>query len=88
MPDNGFRKAFSSAKKKKQKTFTFKGKRYTTETAAEKAKKQDWVQNIDSGNKAARARNAPKWSSKSQKEISESYFRQAKKQLTPKKKKK
>ena len=48
-----FRKAFSSAKNKGQKTFTYNGKKYTTTTASEKAKKQNWVENIDSANKAA-----------------------------------
>ena len=39
MPNNGdFRKAFADAKKKGQKTFTYNGKKYTTQTAAEKAR--------------------------------------------------
>lgn len=90
MPDgkNTFRDAFASAKKNGQKTFTYNGKRYTTETAAEKAKKQDWVQNIDSANKAARQGGYPNWKSKSHKEIAESYGNQASKQLKQLSKKK
>lgn len=33
-----FRDAFASAKKKGQKTFTYNGQRYSTQTASEKAK--------------------------------------------------
>jgi len=88
MPEKGdFRKAFASAKKKGQKTFSHKGKRYTTQTAAEKAEKQDWVANIDSANKAAEKGGYPKWKSKSHKEIAESYARKAARQLSPRKKK-
>jgi hypothetical protein len=76
-----FRTAFSSAKKSGKKTFNWKSKNYTTQTAEDKAKKQGWVANIDSGNKAAREGGYPNWKSKSHKEIAESYSNQASKQL-------
>ena len=41
-PEKTFRSAFSSAKKSGKKTFKHKGKSYTTQTAAEKAKKQSY----------------------------------------------
>ena len=51
-PSSNFRSAFSTAKKNGQKTFTYKGNRYTTQTAAEKAKKQTLSQNERSAIKA------------------------------------
>ena len=50
--DNGFRKAFSSAKNKGKTTFIYKGKSYTTQTAAEKAKGMTDAQLKSAANKA------------------------------------
>jgi len=82
-----FRTAFSRARKSGKKTFNWKSKNYTTQTAEELAKKQGWVANIDSGNKAAREGGYPNWRSKSHKEIAESYRNQASKQLNEGKRK-
>ena len=76
-----FRTAFSSARKSGKKTFNWKSKNYTTQTAEDLAKKQGPVANIDSGNKAAREGGYPNWKSKSHKEIAESYRNQAIKQV-------
>jgi hypothetical protein len=77
MPNgNDFRKAFSSAKKKGQKTFTYKGKRYTTQTAAEKAKKMTSSQLKSARNKSYEKAKSSGFKSKSRNEISESYTRE------------
>lgn len=78
-----FRKAFSSAKKKGQKTFTYKGKRYTTQTAAEKAKKLTDKELESAANKSYTKAKLSGGSgknglfkSKSHNEIAESYSRE------------
>ena len=87
-PSNGFREAFAKARKSGAKTFTFNGKRYTTETAAEKAKKmtdkelnkarEDSYERAKlSGYTAKTAKDKPFFQSKSHNEIAESYTREA-----------
>lgn len=71
--DKGFREAFAAARKKGQKTFTYKGKRYSTQTAAEKARKMTDKQLEKASDKAhEKARGNQK--SKSIKEIAGSYM--------------
>lgn len=77
MPDNNFRKAFSSAKKKGQKTFTYEGKRYTTQTASEKAKKMSPSQLKKARNESYDIAKSSSFKSKSRNEVSESYTRES-----------
>jgi len=77
---NDFRKAFSSAKKKGQKTFTYKGKKYTTTTAAEKAKKNTLRQNLTAASKTGLEAGTRQFKSKSHNEIANSYGRAYSKQ--------
>lgn len=70
-PEKTFRSAFSSAKKSGKKTFTYKGKPYTTQTAAEKAKKQSTLNLVESWRSSGKK--YKKKPSKSNKEIHKSY---------------
>ena len=70
-PEKTFRSAFSSAKKSGKKTFKHKGKSYTTQTAAEKAKKQSYDNMVKSWKSSGKK--YKKNPSKSNKEIHKSY---------------
>ena len=80
---NDFRKAFAEARKNGSKTFTYQGKRYTTQTAEEKAKTMSDAQLRSAANKAyTNAKLSGGYGkngffkSKSHNEISESYTRE------------
>jgi predicted metal-dependent hydrolase len=73
---NGFRKSFASARKSGNKTFNYRGKKYTTETAEEKAKTMKPSNLVDSATKAdVRYGKKP---TKSNKEIKDSYAKSMK----------
>ena len=83
MPKDDFRSKFAAARKKGQKTFTYNGKRYTTQTAAEKAKTMSNKQLQSAADKAYTKAKLSGGSgknglfkSKSHNEISESYTRE------------
>ena len=78
-PKKTFRSAFSSAKKSGKKTFTYKGKPYTTQTAQEKAKKSNAPHLVLRARKAAA--DVKKNPSKSNKEIYKSYEGEVKKRF-------
>ena len=67
----GFRETFASARKAGKKTFTYRGKKYTTETAEEKGKRMKPSKLVDSATKADIKYG--KNPSKSNKEIKDSY---------------
>jgi 2-hydroxychromene-2-carboxylate isomerase len=62
---SNFESAFASARKKGQKTFTYKGKRYTTETKTEKEKRiNKEVKSGKYGKPTKTTRYEPFWSDK------------------------
>ena len=77
--DKNFREAFASAKKEGKKTFSHKGKSFTTETAQEKAKKSNAPHLVLRARKSAA--DLKKNPSKSNKEIHQSYEREVKKRF-------
>lgn len=86
-PGNGFRSSFADAKKAGKKNFTWNGKKYTTTTAAEKAKNMSYSELEKSHNKATNnhgvalgVEGKPKSKSaqKSTKEIKNSYGKRLK----------
>ena len=90
MPKDDFRSKFAAARKKGQKTFTYNGKRYTTQTAAEKAKTMSNKQLQSAADKAYTKAKLSGGSgknglfkSKSHNEISESYTREQQYQVVP-----
>ena len=68
-----FRTAFSSAKKSGKKTFNWNGKKYTTQTAEERAIKMTESQLKSESNKSYESAKESGFKSKSKNEISESY---------------
>ena len=71
--EKGFREAFATARKEGKKTFAFGKKKYSTETATEKASKQTMEQNLESTHKAYSKAKASGFKSKSYGEQVNSY---------------
>ncbi|MCH7559568.1 MAG: hypothetical protein IIB56_19245, partial [Planctomycetes bacterium] len=79
-PKPSFRKSFAEAKKGGHRKFTWDGKTYNTQTAAEKAKKSNAPHLVLRARKAAAdVKKNPK--SKSHKEIYQSYEKETKKRF-------
>ena len=83
-----FRTAFSSARKSGKKTFNWKSKNYTTQTAEEKSIKMTKSQLKSESNKSYESAKKSGFKSKSKNEISESYTQERQYRMGDKLKKK